>query len=417
MSKFPALNPTVRGWLLDGSLAAYVPAYVARLHQGSYSRRYFNRKLAAVGHFAHWMSLCRLRADRLDESHIDQFLHEHLPHCDCAPRVMCARGDTRAALTHLLSLLRQQAVVAPVPVPTGPIVDELERYSAHMRDARGLVAGTLKTRLRIVRRLLSSKFAGRALRFDQLTPKDIRGFIAEQLELRTTVNNAVAINSALRDYLRWRSTCGDAVQPLLGVIASPARWRMTSLPRSLTPEQVECVLSACAASRRSPKRGLAVIRLALDLGLRVAEIHRLQLGDIDWDLGTVTLNGTKSRRQDVLPLPRLTGHALADYIRHERPRGSDRAVFVRHLAPHDQPIGRAAIRGIVKRVFQQAGIAHTRSHALRHTLACRLVDGGSPIKEVADILRHRSLDTTQIYAKVNHGALAEVVMPWPGSAA
>jgi integrase/recombinase XerC len=130
----------------------------------------------------------------------------------------------------------------------------------------------------------------------------------------------------------------------------------------------------------------------------------------------VTLKRTKSKRQDVLPLLEAAGKALEDYIRHERPASRNRAVFVRHLAPHDQPVGTAAIRSVVRRAFRRAGIPHGRTHALRHTLACRLVGGGSPIKEVADVLRHRSLNTSLIYAKLNVGALAEVALPWPGSA-
>jgi integrase len=201
------------------------------------------------------------------------------------------------------------------------------------------------------------------------------------------------------------------------VIASPAHWSAASLPRALEPEQVERLLNSFTASLRSPRRGLAIVRLALDLGLRVAEISRLQLEDIDWKHATVTLKRTKSRRHDVLPLLEATGRALEDYIRHERPTSRDRAVFVRHLAPHDAPLGVCAIRCVVKRAFQRVGIPHGRSHALRHTLACRLVGGGSPIKEVADVLRHRSLNTTLIYAKVDLGALADVALPWPGSAA
>lgn len=418
MSKLPALHPTVRGWLLDGPLAAHVPAYVARLKQGRYAQSTAARNLGALGHFAHWMSLCRLSADKLDESRVEQFLHDHLPHCGCAPQAMRHPRDAHAALMPLLAILRERGVIAELPLPAGPIVEELARYDAHMRDARGLGAGTRECRLRIVGRLLLGKFAGRVLKVDELTPEDVRRFIAEQLELRNTISNAITINGALRGYLRWRAACGDAVRPLLGVIASPAaHWGSTSLPRALEPEQVERLLNSFTASLRSPRRGLAVVRLELDLGLRVAEIGRLQLQDIDWKLGTVTLKRTKSRRQDVLPLLEVTGRALADYIRHERPASRNRAVFVRHLAPHDEPLGVCAIRCVVKRAFQRAGIAHGRSHALRHTLACRLVSGGSPIKEVADVLRHRSLNTTLIYAKVDLGALADVALPWPGSAA
>jgi integrase len=170
-----------------------------------------------------------------------------------------------------------------------------------------------------------------------------------------------------------------------------------------------------AGSLRTPKRGYAIVRLALDLGLRGAEINRMRLDDIDWRRGTITLRRTKSKREDVLPLPEVTGKALEDYICHERPATDERAVFVRRQAPRDQPLGIHAIRMVVRRAFRRAGIPHERTHALRHTLACRLVRAGSPIKEVADVLRHRSLNTSQIYAKLNVGALVEVALPWPGS--
>jgi len=131
----------------------------------------------------------------------------------------------------------------------------------------------------------------------------------------------------------------------------------------------------------------------------------------------VTLKHTKSRRQDILPLPTVTGQALEAYIRHERPQSCKRALFVRHLAPFDQPIGVDAIRRVVRDAYRRVGIPHGRTHALRHTLACQLVGRGSSIKEVADVLRHRSLNTALIYAKLDHGALVGVALPWPGSAA
>jgi integrase/recombinase XerC len=415
MREIPGLQPAARAWLLDGPLAAFVPAYVARLKHGRYAPGTVRRCLGALAHFAHWMALCRLPASRLDESRIDQFLHDHLPHCGCPAHAMRHPREAHAALMPLLALLRRQSVIADLPTLAGPIADELGRYDAHMRDARGLARATRVGRLRIIERLLLHRFAGRPLALDALRPADIRRFVAEQLELVNTTSNATAINAALRAYLRWRATCGDAVQPLLAVIASPANWPLASLPRALKSNEVDRVLSSFTRTLRSPKRGYAVVRLALDLGLRTAEINRLQLEDIDWREGTVTLRRTKSHRQDVLPLPAITGKALAVYVRHERPATSNRALFVRHLAPHDDPVGVDAIRRVVRDAFRRAGIAHGRTHALRHTLACRLVGGGSSIKEVADVLRHRSLNTSLIYAKLNHGALAEVALPWPGS--
>jgi integrase/recombinase XerC len=416
MTKIPALHPSLNGWLLEGPLSAQVPAYVARLKRGRYATHTSARCLNAVAHFAHWMSMCHLPARMLNEGCIDQFLRYHLPRCDCLGGALRTPNEAHAALVPMLEILRAECVIAGLPVPTGPIADELGSYDAHMRDARGLASATRTGRLRMVERLLVGKFAGRPA-VGELQTDDIRKFIAEQLDALGTTSNAITIASTLRAYLRYRATRGDVVQPLLAIIASPAHWSMASLPRGLKPEEVDRLLNSFTDALPSPKRGYAVVRLALDLGLRGIEINRLQLGDIDWRQGIVTLKHTKSRRQDLLPLPVVTGRALEAYLRHERPKTSDTAVFVRHLAPHDEPIGVDAIRRIVRDAFRRVGIQHGRGHALRHTVACRIVNQGGSIKEVADVLRHRSLNTSMIYAKVDHGALSGVALPWPGSAA
>lgn len=417
MIKIPALHPTLQGWLLEGPLSEQVPAYVARLRRGRYTTHTCGRCLNGVAHFAHWMSMCYLPARMLDEGCIDQFLRHHLPRCDCLGGALRTPRELHAALVPMLEILRAEGVIPRPPAPTGPITEELRRYDAHMRDARGLAAGTRSGRLRIVERLLVAKFAGRPVVVGELQVDEIRQFIADQLDALSTTSNANTIASTLRAYLRYRATRGDAVQPLLAVIASPAHWSMASLPRGLMPEEVDRLLSSFTLALPSPRRGYAVIRLALDLGLRGIEISRLQLVDIDWRQGTVTLKRTKSRRQDILPLPTTTGRALEAYLRHERPKTSDGAVFVRRMAPHDEPIGVDAIRRIVRDAFRRVGIAHGRGHALRHTVACRIVNQGGSIKEVADVLRHRSLNTSMIYAKVDHGALSGVALPWPGSLA
>jgi site-specific recombinase XerD len=131
--------------------------------------------------------------------------------------------------------------------------------------------------------------------------------------------------------------------------------------------------------------------------------------------GTVTLRHTKSHRQDILPLPAVTGEVLADYICHERPKTTNPAVFVRCLAPHDKPISAHAIQRLIRDAYRRIGLKHGRTHALRHTLACRLIDHGSSLKEVADVLRHRSLNTTLIYAKLDNRRLVAVALSWPGS--
>jgi integrase len=361
------------------------------------------------------MTKCQLSAEQIDEALVGQFLDSHLPRCDCHPAALRTRGDVSASLGHLLALLREQHVIVELPVPSGPVAEELTRYNVHMRDARGLAIGTRGDRLACISLLLQCKVAGKAIAIGALQPEDVRGFMATELTRVSSASHASAVTAALRAYFRYRGTCGDAVNGLLGAISSPVRWRQASLPRALTAEEVQRLEAHCAQAKRAPLRLLAMVRLALDLGLRVGEIAKLEITDFDWRAGTVTLKRTKSQRQDVLPLPAVTGQALSEYMRHERPATTLPSLFVRRVAPHDRPIGVDTVSQAIGRALRGAGISRS-CHSLRHTLACRLVNSGSSIKEVADVLRHRSLDTSLIYAKLDLQLLAEVALPWPGSA-
>ena len=298
---------------------------------------------------------------------------------------------------------------------TDHIEKELRRYDAYLRDLRGLSPGSRRHGLRIAGRLLRQKFGNGVVDIARLRPADVRQFLADQLDARRTPSNATTLASGLRSYLRYRSACGDSVKEFTAVISLPAHWRLATLPHALTVEEVEQFLNSIRLARRWPKRGYAIARCALDLGLRAGEIARLSISDIDWRAGTVTLRGTKSFRQDTLPLPVETGQALADYLQHERPPTSNPAIFVRRRGARDQSITSQAIQKVITRAYRRSGLPHSGSHALRHTLACRLVEHGSSLKEVADLLRHRSLNTTLIYAKLDTPMLSTVPLPWPGS--
>lgn len=299
--------------------------------------------------------------------------------------------------------------------PTDYVAEELRRYDEHLRDVRGLAAETRRIRVRIVGRFLRQKFASHPVDIAKLRPDDVRLFLANQLDARRTPSNASQLASALRSYLRYRNTCSDQVGALTAVISNPVHWKLSSLPRALKPEETERLLNSFTTVRRWPKRGYAIVRCALDMGLRADEIAHLMISDIDWHSGAVTLRGTKSLRQDIIPLPLETGQALAEYLQHERPLTSNPAIFVRRHGACDQPITSAAIQKVIKRACRRIGLTHFSAHSLRHTLACRLVENGSSLKEVADVLRHRSLNTTLIYAKLDTPKLSTVPLPWPGS--
>jgi integrase len=303
----------------------------------------------------------------------------------------------------------------PSSVTTDPIADELRRYDDHLRDVRGLTAGTRRNHCRIVGQLLRKKFAGDVVDIAKLRPIDVRRFIARQLQDGYSHSNASNLASALRSYLRYRTICGDSVGGVVAVISSPVQWKLASLPRALKPDEVQRLLGAVPYGRW-PRRSYAIVRCALDMGLRAGEIANLSIGDIDWREGTVTLKGTKSRRQDILPLPIATGQALADYLQQERPMTPSPAIFVRRLDSRDIPITTVAVQKVIRYACRRAGLPDASAHVLRHTLAGRLLESGASLKEVADVLRHRSLETTRIYAKLDTPNLAGVALPWPGSA-
>ncbi len=408
-------NPTPTNWLLDSQLAPHIDAYTDFLKRGGYATTTLNRYMLCLAHLAYWMRQHRCDVEELDEAAVSRFLDEHLPGCECPEPVCRNRRDLSAACGHLLRVLRGKDVIAEPAAKISAINEELQNFDAYMHRVRGLAEGTRQDRVRIVRRLLVARFSDQPVVISTLQPADVRQFFATEFERCDSASHASALASALRAYFRYRTTCGDQVGPLLGVIASPAHWSLAALPRSLTDEEIERLLASFTPDLPSPRRGYAMLRCALDLGLRSSEIAKLALADIDWQAGTLRLRCTKSRREDILPLPPATGEAIAEHLRFERPESTNPAVFVRHIAPRDVPIGPDAVRRVIRDAYRRTGLTHGRTHALRHSLARHLVESGGSIKEVADVLRHRSLNTSLIYAKVDSPRLQAVALPWPGS--
>ena len=262
---------------------------------------------------------------------------------------------------------------------------------------------------------LLAHFADGAVEVTALTPADIERFVRQHTAgWKPASVKQVCI--AVRSYLRFKAGQGIDTVRLAAALPRVAQWRLNSLPRDLSAQELEQLLGAFDRRTATGRRDYAIARCYVDLGLRTAEVVRLRLEDLDWREGRLRIRG-KSRRTDVLPLPTPTGRAIAAYLRAGRPHTASRALFVRHRPPHDIPATADTIRGAIRNAAQRCGLAErlTGTHVLRHTLARRLVQSGASFKAIADILRHRSLDTTTIYAKVDLAALAAVAAPWPGS--
>lgn len=403
-------------WLATEPLAPYVDAYKQYLTDRGYAATTFGNCTRSIAHFAQWTRERRLRVHRIDETAVAEFLDHHLPGCKCSGSVHRDRRNLSAALGHLLVVLRAEGAIGPPAASATPADEELIRYDEYMNHVRGLAPKTRSIALRIVGRLLVSRFGDGPIDIATINPDHVRRFFAQQAKLYSKPANAGSVVATLRGYFRYRASLGDLMHGLIGVLSYPANWQLSSLPQTLTAEEVEQLIGSLGQPGRSMRRADAIVRCALDLGLRSGEVARIGLDDIDWRAGTLTLRHTKGRRVDVLPLPVTTGKAIAAYLKQERPKTSNRAVFVRHVAPRDVPVGPDLVRKTIRQAFARAGLPYTRSHLLRHTMANRLLASGSSLKEVADVLRHRSLNTTMIYAKLDSRKLSEVALPWPGSA-
>lgn len=377
---------------------------------------YVRRCEAAVVHLSMWMKQTNKQLGDVGEGLVTEFLKSHLPGCHY-PMTARYPATVRAALGHLLVVLRAADAIAPKTLDMTPVGLELDRYDQYMEQVQGLAPKTREGALRLVEALLRKHFGDDSIRFERITAEHVRRFFATQAKNYKTPSSLGVVVSALRGYFRWRATLGDRTHALIGALAYPANWQLASLPKSLQPAEVEQLEAALGQSGPSMRRADAMVRSALDLGLRSSEVARLSLDDIDWEAGTITLRRTKGRREDVMPLPEATGQAIATYLRDERPTTQHRMVFARHMTPRERPIGPDLVRKTIRQAYARAGLPYTRSHLLRHTMASRLLASGSSLKEVADVLRHRSLNTTLIYAKLDSSRLVEVALPWPGTSA
>jgi integrase/recombinase XerD len=226
------------------------------------------------------------------------------------------------------------------------------------------------------------------------------------------------MTSALRGYLRFLAAADLCPPELEHAVPLVPQWRLSSLPRYLFPEQVERLIASCDVCDRRGVRDRAILLLLARLGLRAGDILEMRLGDIDWSSATLQVKG-KGRREMRLPMPQDAGDAVLDYLGGARPSVDDDHLFLRSIAPFRPFYSSPTISHIVARALKRAGIDDPPSRGanlLRHSAATHMLRGGATLQSVGAVLRHRSLETTAHYAKVDLNMLAQIAQPWPGDA-
>jgi integrase/recombinase XerD len=408
------VRPQPRAWLERSVLQPYVSTFEEHLDSGRYASSTKRVYLCCVAHFARWLTRKNSPLTTINEKVVDQFVLGHLARCRCPDPVRRVDYENKAALARLLEVLRAKGAIPDRLSLSDHIGHELVRFDGHMRDVEGLALNTRRQRCHIIRRFLVKQFGARPIELSKVDASAVRRFVLGE-DCDWTPGTIRAVSGAIACYLRFRGISGDQVGQLLVAIPRAANWTLASLPQVFSDAEVEQLLRSFDRPFPSHRRAYAMVRCLTDLGLRCCEVVKLRLDDIDWREGKICLTGTKTRRADILPLPAVTGDAIVAYLQNERPSTVNRRVFVRHVAPYDTPIDAGVVQRAVRDAYRRCGWTHSRVHVLRHTIASRLLRADASMKDIADVLRHRSLDTSAIYAKVDVNRLAAVALPWPGS--
>ena len=249
------------------------------------------------------------------------------------------------------------------------------------------------------------RFRGRPLCLKALKASDISDFVL-RYSPSMAVRRAQLMTTAFRSFFRFLFLKGELQADLAASVPTVANWRLSTVPKFLTPKEVERVLKACNRYTAVGRRDYAILLLLARLGLRAGEVVALQLEDINWRAGEILIRG-KGLLHDRMPLPADVGEALASYLRRDRPPCQTRRVFVCTRAPRRGFAGPSTLTTIVRRALERANLhpEFKGAHLLRHSLATSMLRSGATMGEIAEILRHRALNTTEIYAKVDFEGL------------
>jgi site-specific recombinase XerD len=394
--------------LRQGPLSEHLDAYAASVAEQGYRRHSIRQQIVVIADLSRWLMQKQIAVRDLDGTVVDRFLRLR------RKQQRVRRGDPKA-LARLLAMLRQSGVVKqPQAAGASALSRVISEYQRYLLQERGLSQPTLQNYVPVIEQFLSERFRNTTLDFDALRAPDITGFVVRQARRLSPLRAGLMV-TALRSFLRYLRYRGVVSIDLSGCVPAVPYWSLSTLPRFLPAEAVERVLECCDRRTSVGRRNYAILLLLARLGLRAGEVVGLNLDDIDWSTGQITIRG-KGGKSASLPLAADVGASLAVYLRHDRPRSATRRVFTRHRAPLVGFGNSSTISSIVRRALKHAGVesAHTGAHVLRHSLATSLLRQGGSLDEIGELLRHQSPNTTAIYAKVDVTALHTLALPWPG---
>jgi integrase/recombinase XerD len=405
-------NQIVMSRVPEGSLAIYIEPLARSLLEQGYAKGSIYRHILLAASFSQWLKQQGIALRNLSSVHPPRYLQYR------GRRVLIQLGDA-AALRHLLEFLRSEGVIPAEKIQAPPLIPAercVQAYAQYLREARALATATIVNYVPFIRGFLTDCFGDGTVKLSRLSAGDVVRFVqrkAPHLHLK----RAKLLTTSLRSFLRYARYCGEVTLDLAAAVPVVANWSMSSIPRAIGAAPVRQLLASIDRSTAIGRRDYAIVILLARLGLRSGEIAGLELDDIDWKSGQVSVRA-KCGQRTALPLPQDVGKAIADYLRHGRQRSTSRRVFLRSKAPICGFLGQCAIGSIIRHRLMRAGIQAptTGAHQFRHGLATQMLRHGASLTEIGEVLRHRNPQTTTIYAKVDIKALRRLALPWPGAA-
>lgn len=396
--------------LRRGTLGNEIDHIATSLSRVGYKRLSAKLYLARIAHFSAYATDCGCsKSVAISSQIVDRYLR--------ARPSVAARWAAQSAIAHAARCFPER--FAARPTLKDPDRSLLAAYLEHLQIIRGLHPKTCEGRVLAARRMLiwqRKHLTGKDL--SDLRAKHVLAMTQELLAACHSDGARSATTGCMRSFLRYLPWASLNAQDLSSFVPKTPCWRHAHLPPHLAWKDVRRAIDAIETTTPSGVRDRAMMLLLATTGLRSRELRQVELGDIRWRTGELLLRHTKGHRDRVVPLLDETGAALAKYVLHARPLTSERQVFLSHVTPVRAFSHSGTVSRIIRIRLQRAGIPIQRggAHLLRHSLATRLVEQRRPIKEVADLLGHRSIDTTSLYVKVAVPQLADVALPFPGGA-